>query len=160
MPRSKPLWSMFSSLHRTYTSSTPAPSHNSSGASLLLCHETPPSPPSSPGESLRARGRIDDERLSALLAETLPQAVDGPEARDWIAEHDMIDRGLLEKAVAGPPARRAAGGRGGGGAARPAGGGGGGGGWRPGGPGRGFGVAAPASRGRAAECSPGREHVH
>src|ERR1019366_7606674 len=48
-----------------------------------------------------AGGRIDDERLSALLAETLPQAVDGPEARDWIAEHDMIDRGLLEKAGAG-----------------------------------------------------------
>src|ERR1017187_227228 len=55
-----------------------------------------------------AGGRIDDERLSALLAETLPQAVDGPEARDWIAEHDMIDRGLLEKAVAGLPARDAA----------------------------------------------------
>ena len=41
-------------------------------------------------------GRIDDERLFSLLASELPQAVDGPEARAWIAEHDVIDHGLLE----------------------------------------------------------------
>ncbi|MGH3185498.1 MAG: transposase, partial [Streptosporangiaceae bacterium] len=46
-------------------------------------------------------GRADDERLFSLLAAELPQAVDGPEARAWIAEHDVIDHGLLEKALAG-----------------------------------------------------------
>src|SRR5258708_19049821 len=46
-------------------------------------------------------GRIDDERFFSLLASQLPQAVDGPEARAWIAEHDVIDRGILEKALAG-----------------------------------------------------------
>ena len=46
-------------------------------------------------------GRIDDERLFSLLAAELPQAVDGPEAREWIAEHDVIDRALLEQALAG-----------------------------------------------------------
>ena len=45
-------------------------------------------------------GRIDDERLFSLLASELPQAVDGPEALAWIAEHDMIDHGLLDKALA------------------------------------------------------------
>ena len=40
-------------------------------------------------------GRIDDERLFSLLASELPQAVDGPEALAWIAEHDVIDHGLL-----------------------------------------------------------------
>jgi hypothetical protein len=53
-------------------------------------------------------GKIDDERFFALLAGTLPQAVDGPEAREWIAEHDVTDRGLLEKALAGVPAGPAA----------------------------------------------------
>ena len=53
-------------------------------------------------------GRIDDERFSCLLASELPQAVDGPEARAWIAEHDVIDHGLLEKALAGLPADDAA----------------------------------------------------
>jgi hypothetical protein len=48
-------------------------------------------------------GRIHDERLFALLASELPPAVDGPEARAWIAEHDVIDHGLLEKALAGLP---------------------------------------------------------
>ena len=91
-----------------------------------------------------AGGRIDDERLSALLAETLPQAVDGPEARDWIAEHDMIDRGLLEKAVAGLPARDAARVRES--CAR----------WTR----LRFAVDATAYPRPAAECSPGREHVH
>jgi hypothetical protein len=46
-------------------------------------------------------GRIDDERLFCLLASELPQAVDGPEALAWIAEHDVIDRGLLDRALAG-----------------------------------------------------------
>lgn len=50
-------------------------------------------------------GRIDDERFFCLLASELPQAVDGPQARAWIAEHDVIDHGLLDKALAGlPPA--------------------------------------------------------
>jgi DDE superfamily endonuclease len=51
-----------------------------------------------------AAGQTDDERLFSLLAAELPQAVDGPEARAWIAEHDVIDRQLLEAALAGLPA--------------------------------------------------------
>ena len=47
-----------------------------------------------------AAGRIDDERLFSLLASELPQAVNGPEAWARIAEHDVIDRGILEKALA------------------------------------------------------------
>ena len=50
-----------------------------------------------------AAGRIDDEKLFSLLASELPQAVDGPAAREWIAEHDVIDHGLLDKALAGLP---------------------------------------------------------
>ena len=46
-------------------------------------------------------GRIDDERLFSLLAAELPPAVDGPEARAWIAEHDVIDCEILEKSLAG-----------------------------------------------------------
>ena len=46
-------------------------------------------------------GRVDDERLFCLLAAELPPAVDGPEASAWIAEHDLIDRETLEKALAG-----------------------------------------------------------
>ena len=46
-------------------------------------------------------GRVDDERLFSLLAAELPPAVDGPEASAWIAEHDLIDRETLEKALAG-----------------------------------------------------------
>jgi DDE superfamily endonuclease len=46
-------------------------------------------------------GRIDDERLFSLLAEVLPPLVDGAEALAWIAEHDVIDHGLLEEALAG-----------------------------------------------------------
>ena len=53
-------------------------------------------------------GRISEEKLFSLLAAELPQAVDGPEARGWIAEHDMMDRGLLDKALAGLPAEDAA----------------------------------------------------
>jgi hypothetical protein len=48
-----------------------------------------------------AAGRIDDEMLFSLLAEELPQAVDGPEALAWIAEHDVIDHSLLDQALAG-----------------------------------------------------------
>ena len=50
-----------------------------------------------------AAGRIDEEKLFSLLASELPQAVDGPAAREWIAEHDVIDHGLLDKALAGLP---------------------------------------------------------
>jgi len=50
-------------------------------------------------DSLSA-GRIDDERLFSLLAEVLPPLVDGAEALARIAEHDVIDRGLLEEALA------------------------------------------------------------
>jgi hypothetical protein len=46
-------------------------------------------------------GRIDDEMLFCLLVSELPQAVDGPEALAWIAEHDVIDHGLLDRALAG-----------------------------------------------------------
>ena len=53
-------------------------------------------------------GRIDDERFFSLLASELPQAVDGPEARAWIAEHDVIGHGLLGKVLAGLPADDAA----------------------------------------------------
>jgi hypothetical protein len=53
-------------------------------------------------------GRVDDEELLCLLAEELPGAVDGPEARAWIAEHDVTDRGLLDQALAGLPAGDAA----------------------------------------------------
>ena len=40
-----------------------------------------------------AAGRVDDERLFSLLAGVLPPLVDGPEARAWAAEHDVIDPG-------------------------------------------------------------------
>jgi hypothetical protein len=49
-------------------------------------------------------GRIDDERLFSLLASELPPAVDGPEARAWIAGHDVIDHGLLEQPCTTAPA--------------------------------------------------------
>ena len=53
-------------------------------------------------------GRIGDEKLFSLLAAELPQAVDGPAALAWIADHDLIDSGTLEKALAGLPAGDAA----------------------------------------------------
>jgi hypothetical protein len=91
-----------------------------------------------------AAGRIDDERLFSLFAEALPPLVDGPEARAWIAERDVIDRGLLDRALAGVPAADAArvrdacaGGR----RVRVA-------------------VDATAYPRPDAWCSPGREHVH
>jgi DDE superfamily endonuclease len=53
-------------------------------------------------------GRVDDERLFSLLAEALPPLVDGPQGRAWIAEHDVIDRRLLDRALSGVPAADAA----------------------------------------------------
>ena len=91
-----------------------------------------------------AAGRIDDERLFSLLASELPQAVDGPEARAWIAEHDVIDHGLLDKALAGLPADDAAQVRDA--CAR----------WAR----LRFAVDATAYPRPDAWCSPGREHVH
>ena len=89
-------------------------------------------------------GRIDDEKLFSLLAAELPRAVDGPEARGWIAEHDMIDGGLLEKALAGLPAEDAALVRDA--CAR----------WTR----LRFAIDATAYPRPDAWCSPGREHVH
>ena len=89
-------------------------------------------------------GRIDDERLFSLLAAELPSAVDGPGARAWIAEHDVIDRGLLEQALAGLPAQDAA--RVWDACAR----------WSR----LRFAVDATAYPRPDARCSPGREHVH
>ena len=53
-----------------------------------------------------AAGRIDEEKLAALLTGTLPQLVDGEQGRAWAAEHDKTDYGLLERALAGFPRRR------------------------------------------------------
>jgi DDE superfamily endonuclease len=89
-------------------------------------------------------GKIDEEELFSLLTATLPPLLDGPEARGWIAEHDLIDRGLLEKALAGLSASDAAQVRDA--CAR----------W-----GRlRFAVDATAYPRPRAGCSPGREHVH
>ena len=55
-----------------------------------------------------AAGRINEEALAALLAGTLPQLIDGDEGRAWAGEHDTIDHGLLEHALAGVPAADAA----------------------------------------------------
>ena len=89
-------------------------------------------------------GRIDDEGLFSLLASELPQAVDGLEAREWIAERDVIDRALLEQALAGLPADDAAQVRDA--CAR----------WTR----LRFAVDATAYPRPDAWCSPGREHVH
>jgi hypothetical protein len=91
-----------------------------------------------------AAGRVNDERLFCLLTRTLTPLVDGPEGRAWIAEHDVIDRGMLDRALSGVPAADAA---------------------------RVRDACARWSRVRVAidatayprpraECSPGREHVH
>src|SRR5207302_7568223 len=53
-------------------------------------------------------GQIDEEALAALLTQALPPLVDGDEGRAWIAEHDKIDYGLLDDALAGVPAEQAA----------------------------------------------------
>jgi hypothetical protein len=55
-----------------------------------------------------AAGRIDGEKLAALLTGTLPPLVDGDEGQAWAAEHDKADYGLLEQALAGVPAGAAA----------------------------------------------------
>ena len=89
-------------------------------------------------------GRIDDERFFSLMASELPQAVDGPEALAWIAEHDVIDHGLLEKALAGLPPDDASQVRDA--CAR----------WSR----LRFAVDATAYPRPDAWCSPGREHVH
>jgi hypothetical protein len=91
-----------------------------------------------------AAGRIDDEKLFSLLAAELPQSVDGPEARTWIAEHDVIDRGVLDKALARLPTGEAAQVRDA--CAR----------WSR----LRFAVDATAYPRPDAWCSPGREHVH
>ena len=91
-----------------------------------------------------AAGRIDDEKLFSLLTAELAPLVDGPGATAWIAEHDVIDRGLLEKALAGVPAGQAAQVRDA--CAR----------WSR----LRFAVDATACPRPDAWCSPGREHVH
>jgi len=55
-----------------------------------------------------AAGGIDEEGLGTLLARTVPRLVDGPEAAAWAAGHDRTDGALLERALAGLPAREAA----------------------------------------------------
>ena len=80
-----------------------------------------------------------------LLASELPQAVDGPAARAWIAEHDVIDHGLLGTGAgrAAPQTMpRRCGTR------------------APGGAGCGSRSTRPLTRRPDAWCSPGREHVH
>ena len=91
-----------------------------------------------------AGGQIDEERLAALLTETLPQLVDGEEGRAWAAGHDKIDYGLLERALAGLPAQAAARVREA--CAR----------WKR----QRFAIDATPYPRPDAECSPGREHVH
>ncbi len=91
-----------------------------------------------------ADGQIDEEKLAALLTGTLPQLVDGQEGRAWAAEHDKIDYGLLERALAGLPAETAAQVREA--CAR----------WRR----LRFAIDATPYPRPDAECSPGRDHVH
>jgi DDE superfamily endonuclease len=91
-----------------------------------------------------AAGRIEEEKLAALLAGTLPQLIDGAEGREWISEHDVIDHGLLEQALAGVPAVQAAQVREA--CAR----------WRR----LRFAIDATPYPRPDAGCSPGREHVH
>jgi hypothetical protein len=55
-----------------------------------------------------AAGQIDQEAFAQLLAGTLPQLIDDGPARTWIAGHDQIDYGLLDRALAGVPAEQAA----------------------------------------------------
>jgi hypothetical protein len=55
-----------------------------------------------------AAGRIEEEKLAALLTATLPRLIDGEEGRAWVAGHDRIDHGLLDRALAGVPAEAAA----------------------------------------------------
>ena len=91
-----------------------------------------------------AAGQVDEEALAALLTGTLPQLVDGPEALAWVREHDTIDYGLLEQALAAVPAAQAAQVREA--CAR----------WRR----LRFAIDATPYPRPDAECSPGRGHVH
>jgi hypothetical protein len=91
-----------------------------------------------------ADGEIDEGKLAALLTGTLPQLVDGQEGRAWAAERDKIDYALLERALAGLPAKTAAQVREA--CAR----------WRR----QRFAVDATPYPRPDAECSAGREHVH
>jgi hypothetical protein len=91
-----------------------------------------------------AAGRIDEEKLAALLTGTLPRLAGGDEGEAWVAEHDRIDYGLLEQALAGVPAGAAAQVRDA--CAR----------WRR----LRFAIDATAYPRPDAECSPGRGHVH
>ena len=91
-----------------------------------------------------AAGRIDEEKLAALLTGTLPRLADGDEGEAWVAEHDRIDDGLLDRALAGVPAEAAAAVREA--CAR----------WRR----LRFAIDATPYPRPDAECSPGRGHVH
>jgi hypothetical protein len=91
-----------------------------------------------------AAGEIGEEALAGLLAQTLPQLIDGGQGQAWAGQRDMIDYGLLESALAGIPpddarAVREA-------CAR----------WRR----LRFAIDATPYPRPDAECSPGREHVH
>jgi hypothetical protein len=50
-----------------------------------------------------AAGEIGEEALAGLLADTLPRLIDGDQGQAWAGEHDAIDYGLLESALAGLP---------------------------------------------------------
>src|SRR6266567_4268416 len=91
-----------------------------------------------------AAGQVDEQALAALLTGTLPQLADGPEALAWVSEHDTIDYGLLEQALAAVPAAQAAQVREA--CAR----------WRR----LRFAIDATPYPRPDAECSPGRGHVH
>jgi hypothetical protein len=91
-----------------------------------------------------ADGQIDEDKLAALLTGTLPQLVGGEQGRAWIAEHDNIDYGLLDRALASLPAGDAAQVREA--CAR----------WRR----LRFAIDATPYPRPDAGCSPGREHVH
>jgi len=91
-----------------------------------------------------AAGRIDEDKLAALLTGTLPRLVDGDEGQAWVAEQDRIDYCLLDRALAGVPAAAAAQVREA--CAR----------WRR----LRFAIDATPYPRPDAECSPGRGHVH
>jgi DDE superfamily endonuclease len=91
-----------------------------------------------------AGGRIDEEGFAQLLASKLPLQPGGQDEQAWIGEHDVIDHGLLESALAGLPDADAAAVREA--CAR----------WRR----LRFAIDATPYPRPDAECSPGREHVH
>jgi DDE superfamily endonuclease len=91
-----------------------------------------------------AAGEIGEEALAGLLTGTLPQLIGGDHGKAWTAEHDVIDYGLLESALAGLPPEDARAVREA--CAR----------WRR----LRFAIDATPYPRPDAECSPGREHVH